>query len=520
MKKLCCLSRRSFLPAIILVLFCLPYSAKATVYPFTATYQGSQEVPATGSTATGTITGTYNDSTNTISFSITFSGLGSNATAAHFHGPAFPGISASVTYAHAGFPTGVTSGSLPVTTQVITDAQEKDLLAGKWYSNIHTTNFQGGEIRAQIFFGAPFVAPTIKCPKDTVLSNAANQCSASLTFSADTAGSAPAELNYRIGTTVITSPFNFPVGVSAVTATALNGGGFATCTFNVTVRDTQPPVITCPANISRFNDRGVCGAIVTFTPTATDNCSKVTVTSSPASGSFFPVGVTTVSSTATDSSGNKTTCSFTLTVTDNEPPVISGMGANPSVLWPPNHKWHNVTVNYTSTDNCGVVTCGLTVVSNQPGNGNGDGNTHSDWQIVDDHHIRLRAERSGSSGQRVYTITATCTDQYGNSGNSTTTVRVPHHMIITLKPPHGHTTVHVSPNPTADQFTLHIETTELVEKINVKVIDLSGRILEQRSNLTGDQTLRIGENLKPGIYFIQLQQGGDIKLIKLLKIKQ
>jgi hypothetical protein len=139
---------------------------------------------------------------------------------------------------------------------------------------------------------------------------------------------------------------------------------------------------------------------------------------------------------------------------------------------------------------------------------------------VDDHHIRLRAERSGSSGQRVYTITATCTDQYGNSGNSTTTVRVPHHMIITLKPPHGHTTVHVSPNPTADQFTLHIETTELVEKINVKVIDLSGRILEQRSNLTGDQTLRIGENLKPGIYFIQLQQGGDIKLIKLLKIKQ
>jgi len=498
----------------------VPYSVKATVYPFTATYQGSQEVPANNSTATGTITGTYDDATNTISFSITFSGLGSNAMAAHFHGPAFPGISAPVTYAHAGFPTGVTSGSLPVTTQVITDAQEKDLLAGKWYSNIHSTNFPNGEIRAQIFFGTPFIAPTIKCPKDTTLSNAANQCSASLTFTADTAGSAAAELNYRIGTTVITSPFNFPVGVSTVTATALNGGGFATCAFNVTVKDTQPPVITCPANISKFNDRGVCGAIVTFTPLATDNCPKVTVTSSPASGSFFPVGVTTVTSTATDSSGNKTTCSFMITVTDNEPPVISDMGANPNVLWPPNHKWHDVTVNYTSTDNCGVVTCGLAVTSNQPANGHGDGNTSSDWQVVDNHHVRIRAERSGSAGQRIYTITVTCADQYGNTSNSAATVRVPHNMIVTLKPPRGHTTVHVSPNPSADQFMMHIETTEPVEKINVKVIDLLGRVLESRSNLTGDQTLRIGENLRPGVYIVQIQQGTEIKQIKLLKTKQ
>jgi hypothetical protein len=519
MKQLCYLSRRGFLPTIFLVLFCLPYSVKATVYPFTATYKGSNEVPPNTSTATGTITGTYNDSTNTISFTINFSGLGSNSTAAHFHGPAFPGTNANVTYAHTGFPTGVTSGTF-TGTQVITDTEEKDLLAGKWYSNIHTTNFPAGEIRALIFFGAPFVAPTVKCPKDTTVSNAANLCSASVAFAADTTGSAAAQLNYTIGTTVITSPFNFPVGVSTVTVTAVNGGGFATCTFNVTVKDTQPPVITCPANISVFNDPGVCGAKVSFTPTATDNCSKVTITSAPASGSFFPVGTTTVTSTATDSSGNKATCSFTIKVTDNEPPVISGLGATPNILWPPNHKWNDITVNYTSTDNCGVVSCGLAVTSNQPANGHGDGNTNSDFQVVDDHHVRLRAERSGNSGQRIYSIKVTCTDQYGNSSNSTTTVRVPHHMVVTLNPGHGHTTVHVSPNPSPDNFTLHIETTETVEKINVKVIDLSGRILESRSNLSGDQTLRVGENLKPGVYFIQLQQGTEIKQIKLLKIKQ
>jgi hypothetical protein len=93
-------------------------------------------------------------------------------------------------------------------------------------------------------------------------------------------------------------------------------------------------------------------------------------------------------------------------------------------------------------------------------------------------------------------------------------------MIVTLKPPRGHTTVHVSPNPSADQFMMHIETTEPVEKINVKVIDLLGRVLESRSNLTGDQTLRIGENLRPGVYIVQIQQGTEIKQIKLLKTKQ
>jgi hypothetical protein len=519
MKNLFYLLRTPFLLPVILIFFCLPNSLKAAVIPFTATYSGSNEVPANASTATGTITGNYDSTTNTISFTITFSGLGSNVTAAHFHGPAFPGTNAPVTYGHTGFPTGVTSGTF-TGTQVITDAEEKDLLAGKWYSNIHTATFPGGEIRALIFFGAPFVAPTIKCPPDTTVSNATNQCSASVSFKADTTGSAAAELNYRIGTTVITSPFTFPVGVSAVTATALNGGGFATCTFNVTVKDTQPPVITCPANISVFNDRGVCGAVVSFTPTATDNCSKVTIVSVPASGTFFPVGTTTVTSTATDSSGNKSSCSFTVKVTDNEPPVISGMGASPSSLWPPNHKWRDVTINYTSTDNCGVVSCALTVSSNQPANGHGDGNTSPDWQVVDDHHVRLRAERAGNAGRRVYTITVTCTDQYGNSSNSNTTVGVPHHVVITLNPGKGHTTVHVSPNPSPDHFTLHIETTETVEKINVKVIDLSGRILESRSNLTGEQTMRIGDNLKPGVYFVQLQQGTEIRQIKLLKIKQ
>ena len=91
----------------------------------------------------------------------------------------------------------------------------------------------------------------------------------------------------------------------------------------VTVEDTQDPVVTCPTDITQNNDPGVCGAVVTFTPTATDNCPGVTVSSVPASGSVFPVGITTVTVTATDASGNTDTCTFDVTVNDTEDPTIT-----------------------------------------------------------------------------------------------------------------------------------------------------------------------------------------------------
>src|SRR5207344_3293370 len=89
------------------------------------------------------------------------------------------------------------------------------------------------------------------------------------------------------------------------------------------VNDVQAPIITCPANIVVSNTAGQCGAIVNFTPTATDNCPGVTVTNNPASGSFFPVGVTTVTSTATDAAGNTATCTFTVRVNDTQVPVVT-----------------------------------------------------------------------------------------------------------------------------------------------------------------------------------------------------
>jgi hypothetical protein len=93
----------------------------------------------------------------------------------------------------------------------------------------------------------------------------------------------------------------------------------------VTVNDTQAPTITCPANITVTTPIGSCTAVANYTVTAADNCPGVTTAliSGLASGSSFPLGVTTVTWRATDAAGNTSQCSFTVTVLDGQLPVIT-----------------------------------------------------------------------------------------------------------------------------------------------------------------------------------------------------
>jgi hypothetical protein len=108
--------------------------------------------------------------------------------------------------------------------------------------------------------------------------------------------------------------------------------------------------------------------------------------------------------------------------------VIDDLVVTPAVLWSPNHKMVAVTVDYTLSDGGGVdpvVSSELSVTSNEPINGLGDGDTSPDWQIIDAHHVLLRAERSGKGDGRVYTITVNATDTLGNSLTRSTTVTVP-----------------------------------------------------------------------------------------------
>ncbi len=111
----------------------------------------------------------------------------------------------------------------------------------------------------------------------------------------------------------------YPVGMTSVLLTVTDDkGATSQCTATVTVTDSTPPSITCPA--STFGVAAVScpvgvNAIVTYTaPTSSDNCGAAPVVCTPPSGSAFPVGTTTVTCTATDGGGNTATCSFNVQV--------------------------------------------------------------------------------------------------------------------------------------------------------------------------------------------------------------
>ena len=163
----------------------------------------------------------------------------------------------------------------------------------------------------------------LTCPANITVSNDLNQCGAVVNYSAPTTSGACGTV-----TAIPASGSFFPVGTTTVNVSTTSG---TTCSFTVTVNDTQVPTVTCPANITVTNDPNQCGAVVNFSaPVTTDNCPGTTVITSPTSGSFFPAGTTTVTSTATDAHGNTATCTFTVTV--NVPaPTISTQPQSASI---------------------------------------------------------------------------------------------------------------------------------------------------------------------------------------------
>ena len=172
------------------------------------------------------------------------------------------------------------------------------------------------------------------------------------------------------GATVTCSPpsgSTFAAGTTTVTCTATDAVALTgSCTFTVTT--VAACSITCPANVTQANDANQCGAVVNYpAPTTTGSCS--TVICSPPSGSFFPVGTTTVTCTEGNTlagsgrsaqrmavGGGGISCGFTVTVQDTQAPTItcpanqSVNGSGPTVV--------NYTVP-TPSDNCpgATVSC-------------------------------------------------------------------------------------------------------------------------------------------------------------------
>jgi uncharacterized delta-60 repeat protein len=110
----------------------------------------------------------------------------------------------------------------------------------------------------------------------------------------------------------------------------------------------------------------------------------------------------------------------------NQPPVISRPVASRRVLWPPNHRLVEVAIDYAVTDDSDPSpTCSLGVTSNEPARARGSGRTALDWEVIDAHLVKLRAERAGGGAGRVYTVAITCVDSAGLQAQRDVRVRVP-----------------------------------------------------------------------------------------------
>jgi hypothetical protein len=139
--------------------------------------------------------------------------------------------------------------------------------------------------------------------------------------------------------------------------------------------------------------------------------------------------------TATDPSGNSASCRTSVTVRDTVAPALS-LTADPSVLWPPNHRLVPVQVSWRVRDACdpAPVVVLVAVSGNEPDDavGDNDGRTETDVASAEagtaDGQILLRAERLGSGSGRQYELTYRAIDAHDNSASALVVVTVPHDL--------------------------------------------------------------------------------------------
>ncbi len=268
---------------------------------------------------------------------------------------------------------------------------------------------------------------TITCPANVSQGNDPTECGATVNYPA------PNAVSCGTVTCVPAAGSFFPVGSTMVTCSTQAG---PSCSFTVTVDDTENPVITCPADITVGNDPGLCSAVVDpGTATVTDNCPGVTVmgtrSDNLALNAPYPVGSTTITWKATDAANNMSTCVQTIIVNDVEPPVITASTVA-TCLWPPNHDFENVGLTLSVTDNCtpaAQIAIDVKVTSDERADeADGDGNFSPDAVVTGigvNRTVKLRRERVGGKDGRVYRIRITATDHYNNSSLKVLSVGVP-----------------------------------------------------------------------------------------------
>lgn len=227
------------------------------------------------------------------------------------------------------------------------------------------------------------IDPIVVCPTDQAVNTSSSSCTYTVSGTSWNATATDecylASLNYVLtgattgsGTSLNGVAFN--LGVTTVTWTATDGlNNTDVCSYTVTVSDATLPILTnCVGNQAVNSNSGVCTYTVSGTAwdaTATDNCTISSITANVtgatvASGLttlnnfIFNLGVSTVTWTVTDGSGNTVQCVYTVTVADNQNPVLSNCVANQPVNTNSGVCTYTVSGNAwnaTATDNCSVT---------------------------------------------------------------------------------------------------------------------------------------------------------------------
>jgi hypothetical protein len=220
----------------------------------------------------------------------------------------------------------------------------------------------------------------------------------------------------------------------------VTGSGAA---YLVTVREDKPVANAGPDQIIECNRGGTVtldgsasfdpdGEPITYAwKQVSGTTVSLTVSGATATFTAAPPGVYEFQLTVTDTNGASASDNVVVTVRDTTPPNLL-VSLSPNSLWPPNHKMVDITANITVTDACDAhpTVKLVSIASNEPVNGTGDGNTSPDIAGAtfgtDDRAFQLRAERKGNGNGRIYTVTYGTQDASGNTAQQVATVTVAH----------------------------------------------------------------------------------------------
>jgi uncharacterized delta-60 repeat protein len=274
--------------------------------------------------------------------------------------------------------------------------------------------------------------------------------------------------------------------------------------------------LTVPANITIPTDANSCSAIVNKIDPELENfddsiaigylLSGATVGSGKgtASGLAFNRGLTFIK--YFDFGDSTISAAFSINVQDGEAPEISNITTSLSGQLKSDQQ-QDVGINYTVKDNCGVLQNGISITDYQAESSPTDFiKSTGDWQVMDDHHVRLR------TGMR-YEIQVFSEDSSGNRTIKNTSVLIPatignglNDLIITSLP-----------NPTNSSFGIRSEFIASRGNLSLQLFNDQGRLIQTIPDLPPGKTIQIGLTLIPGLYFLKAIQSGNIRTIKLIK---